>query len=151
MGGKIYTPLGAWYHATKHAVEGYSDCLRLELKAFGIEANKANFFLSPYEWYNKATVSWANQMGLTTVNFTPGIRSNADYMTPEMPGYRSSDEIMNDLKQYEINDQNGLNGTLVLIHLGTSPQRTDKFYLKLDEFLEYLKGKGYQFCKLGEK
>jgi short-subunit dehydrogenase len=36
MGGKIYTPLGAWYHATKHAVEGFSDCLRLELKEFGI-------------------------------------------------------------------------------------------------------------------
>ena len=37
MGGKIYTPLGAWYHATKHAVEGWSDCLRLELKDFGID------------------------------------------------------------------------------------------------------------------
>lgn len=36
MGGKMYTPLGAWYHATKHAVEGWSDCLRLELKPFGI-------------------------------------------------------------------------------------------------------------------
>lgn len=36
MGGKIYTPLGAWYHATKHALEGWSDCLRLELKAFNI-------------------------------------------------------------------------------------------------------------------
>jgi short-subunit dehydrogenase len=37
VGGKVYTPLGAWYHATKHAVEGWSDCLRLELKAFGID------------------------------------------------------------------------------------------------------------------
>jgi len=37
MGGKIYTPFGAWYHATKHAVEGWSDCLRLELKNFGID------------------------------------------------------------------------------------------------------------------
>ncbi|MDX1478868.1 MAG: oxidoreductase [Saprospiraceae bacterium] len=37
MGGKIYTPLGAWYHASKHAVEGWSDCLRLELKAFNIK------------------------------------------------------------------------------------------------------------------
>jgi short-subunit dehydrogenase len=36
MGGKIYTPLGAWYHATKHALEGWSDCLRIELKEFGI-------------------------------------------------------------------------------------------------------------------
>lgn len=37
MGGKIYTPLGAWYHATKHALEGWSDCLRLELAPFGID------------------------------------------------------------------------------------------------------------------
>jgi NAD(P)-dependent dehydrogenase (short-subunit alcohol dehydrogenase family) len=36
MGGKMYTPLGAWYHASKHALEGWSDCLRLELKQFGI-------------------------------------------------------------------------------------------------------------------
>ena len=37
MGGKIYTPLGAWYHASKHALEGWSDCLRLELSSFGID------------------------------------------------------------------------------------------------------------------
>jgi len=37
MGGKMYTPLGAWYHATKHALEGWSDCLRLELKQFNID------------------------------------------------------------------------------------------------------------------
>ncbi|TPN83027.1 oxidoreductase [Aquimarina algicola] len=37
IGGKMYTPLGAWYHATKHALEGWSDCLRLELKQFGID------------------------------------------------------------------------------------------------------------------
>jgi NAD(P)-dependent dehydrogenase (short-subunit alcohol dehydrogenase family) len=36
MGGKIYMPLGAWYHASKHAIEGYFDCLRLELKHFNI-------------------------------------------------------------------------------------------------------------------
>lgn len=37
MGGRIFTPLGAWYHATKHALEGWSDCLRLEVKEFGID------------------------------------------------------------------------------------------------------------------
>lgn len=36
IGGKIYTPLGAWYHATKHALEGWSDALRLELQQFNI-------------------------------------------------------------------------------------------------------------------
>ena len=36
MGGRIYTPRGAWYHATKEALEGWSDCLRVELEPFGI-------------------------------------------------------------------------------------------------------------------
>ena len=37
MGGKIWTKFGGWYHATKFAVEGFSDCLRLELAPFGID------------------------------------------------------------------------------------------------------------------
>jgi short-subunit dehydrogenase len=37
MAGKIYTPLGAWYHATQHALEGWSDCLRIETASFGID------------------------------------------------------------------------------------------------------------------
>jgi NAD(P)-dependent dehydrogenase (short-subunit alcohol dehydrogenase family) len=37
VGGKGWEPLGAWYHATKFAVEGFSDCLRMELKPFGID------------------------------------------------------------------------------------------------------------------
>lgn len=36
MGGKIHTPLGAWYHGTKFALEAISDCLRMELEPFGI-------------------------------------------------------------------------------------------------------------------
>ncbi|MBX7210259.1 MAG: SDR family NAD(P)-dependent oxidoreductase [Verrucomicrobiaceae bacterium] len=36
VGGKIFTAIGAWYHASKHALEGWSDCLRLEVEQFGI-------------------------------------------------------------------------------------------------------------------
>lgn len=37
MGGKLATPLGAWYHATKFALEAISDCLRMEVAPFGID------------------------------------------------------------------------------------------------------------------
>lgn len=37
MGGKIHTPLGAWYHGTKFALEGISDALRMEVAPFGID------------------------------------------------------------------------------------------------------------------
>jgi len=36
MGGRIWMPIGGWYHATKHAQEVLSDALRLETKPFGI-------------------------------------------------------------------------------------------------------------------
>jgi NAD(P)-dependent dehydrogenase (short-subunit alcohol dehydrogenase family) len=37
VGGKMWEPLGSWYHATKFAVEGLSDCLRVEVESFGID------------------------------------------------------------------------------------------------------------------
>jgi NAD(P)-dependent dehydrogenase (short-subunit alcohol dehydrogenase family) len=37
MGGKMYEPLGSWYHATKFALEGLSDSLRMELAPLGIQ------------------------------------------------------------------------------------------------------------------
>ena len=37
MGGKIYTPLGSWYHATKFALEAISDCVRIEAAPFGVD------------------------------------------------------------------------------------------------------------------
>ncbi len=37
IGGKFALPLGGWYHASKFALEGYSDALRNEVRQFGID------------------------------------------------------------------------------------------------------------------
>ncbi len=54
IGGKIYTPFGGWYHATKHAVEGFSDCLRLETKPFGVDVIIIEPGAVASEWSNIA-------------------------------------------------------------------------------------------------
>lgn len=37
IAGSFGEPHGVWYHSSKFAVEGLSDCLRMELKQFGID------------------------------------------------------------------------------------------------------------------
>jgi len=37
IGGKIYQPMSAWYMGTKHAIEGMTDALRMEVAPFGID------------------------------------------------------------------------------------------------------------------
>ncbi|MHA7110847.1 glycoside hydrolase family 9 protein [Sunxiuqinia elliptica] len=119
-----------------------------KMKDWGIEASTAPFFLPPYEWYNQAVTDWAHQMGLKLINFTPGIRTNADYTTPNMPNYRSSEQIIKELKSFEKEDPHGLNGAIVLIHLGAEDKRPDKLFDRLDEILIFLNEKGYKPSRL---
>lgn len=114
-----------------------------ELERFGVSQEKASFFMPPYEWYNHDIVEWSEEMGLRVVGLTPGTGTNADYTTPDMSNYRSSEELLERLKSYE--QERGLNGAIVLIHPGTSPERKDKLYLKLNEVIQYFSGKGYSF------
>ncbi|MDF7819649.1 glycoside hydrolase family 9 protein [Runella sp. MFBS21] len=116
-----------------------------ELSRVGIEPAKASIFMPPYEWYNASINDWARNMGLTLVNFTPKIGTNADYTWPELPNYRSSEQLLKRFWEYEPSSPNHLNGAIVLIHLGTDPRRKDKFYDKLPQILQQLKAKGYQF------
>ena len=39
MGGRLTTFMGAWYHATKYALEAFSDALRMETSDFGIQVS----------------------------------------------------------------------------------------------------------------
>lgn len=117
-----------------------SDNLR-EIRQSGIRNPK--FFMPPYEWYNSAVGRIVEDMGLVMVNFTGGTSSNADYTTPEMKNYTSSDTIIARIKRFE--QQNTLNGFHLLIHAGTDPARTDKLYLRLPELLAFLSAKGYRF------
>jgi peptidoglycan/xylan/chitin deacetylase (PgdA/CDA1 family) len=96
------------------------------------------FFLPPYEWYNDSIAAWTKELGIQLINFTPGTSSNADYTTPDMKNYRSSQNILQSIKKHK-----GLNGFILLLHIGTNPSRKDKFYHQLPALLTYLKESNY--------
>ncbi len=119
------------------------------MRPFGIEKNDARFFLPPYEWYNRTIGKWTTEAGLTLINFTPGTRSNADYTIPSMNArYVSSQEIFESILQFEDTRPNKLNGFILLLHIGTHPERKDKFYLKLDTLVTELQYLGYRFSRI---
>jgi len=120
-----------------------------ELSHFGISKSDAPFFLPPYEWYNEAIADWTNESGLSLINFTSGTRSNADYTYPELgKSYKTSDEIFKSIVDYNASKPKGLNGFILLLHIGTDPRRTDKFYKQLPKLIEYLKQNGYELAKI---
>jgi endoglucanase len=121
-----------------------------EMTRFGIKSENAKLFMPPYEWYNDSISNWTNEAGYQIVNFTSGTRTNADYTTPDMNSYQSSEEIWKSILNYEGKYKIGLNGFIMLIHIGTAPQRTDKFYHRLDDLILWLKKKGYKLKRIDE-
>jgi NAD(P)-dependent dehydrogenase (short-subunit alcohol dehydrogenase family) len=63
MGGRIYTPLGAWYHGSKFALEAISDCLRIEVKPFGIDVVIVEPGVIKTEWGDIAEEQLRNVSG----------------------------------------------------------------------------------------
>lgn len=114
-----------------------------ELKKFGVNPQKARWFLPPYEYYNEESVSALKREGMIVVNLTPGTATSADYTYPEMPNYRTSQALINSLYKYE--NMYGLNGAIILIHPGVVDERPDPLYLRLSEIIKVLKKKGYTF------
>lgn len=120
-----------------------------QMERFGIKQKDAPYFLPPYEWYNQRIADWTQELGLTLINYTPGTLSHADYTYPSLgKQYRSSQTILQSIWNHEQKDPHGLNGFLLLLHLGTHPERTDKLYHHLDTLLLELKNKGYKVVPL---
>jgi peptidoglycan/xylan/chitin deacetylase (PgdA/CDA1 family) len=120
------------------------------MQAFGISKTEARYFLPPFEWYNQNISDWTAALNLQLINFTPGTRSNADYTTPEMKTYVNSKAILESIKQYEAKDMAGLNGFILLSHIGVAPARTDKFYHYLKELIVWLKSKNYKLVSIDD-
>jgi peptidoglycan/xylan/chitin deacetylase (PgdA/CDA1 family) len=121
-----------------------------KIEAFGVSRREIRYFLPPFEHYNEEIAAWSKELGLTLVNYTPGTRSNADYTGERDQNFVPTKAIFDSIITKEQQGENGLNGFLLLLHIGTGPGRTDKFHARFGELLDYLAGKGYGFVKVDE-
>lgn len=117
------------------------------MEKFGISKYQTPFFLPAHEWHNDSISSWSNEVGIQVINYTPGTLSNSDVSLPEMRiNYFSTNEIYNRILQVE--KKQGLNGDILVFHLGSDKRRQDKFYPRLYALLIELSKDGYDFVDL---
>lgn len=118
-----------------------------KLQELGVE--NMDKFVAPYEWYNRQIVEWSEDLGFRLFNFTPGLRTAADYTYPQMGDrYMSATAIINQLVRQE--EHAGLNGYIILIHLGADERRPDKLFDQLDHMIDILTDKNYKFVSLDD-
>lgn len=115
-----------------------------------LNAHAGRYFIPPYEHYNQQIVAWANELGCVVINYTPGTRSHADYTGEADQNFTSSQVIFDSILKREQTDPHGLNGFILLLHLGSGPGRGDKFHVRFGELLDVLAGKGYEFVRVDE-
>lgn len=122
-----------------------------EMRKFGIALDDARIFLPPYEWYNSKIAEWCNRLGLMLICNTPGIISNQDWTYPELGlKYYESKKIFDNILNYESSHEAGLNGFILLFHLGTDERRKDKMYNYLEALIKELKNRGYNFVLIND-
>ena len=121
------------------------------MQKFGIEREDALYYLPPFEWYNITIKEWTAESGLQLINYSPGTMSHADYTTPSLnKRYLSSRQIIESIYDYETTPGSGLNGFILLFHIGVSKERTDKLYNQLGSIIDHLKKQGYKFLRLDQ-
>ncbi|QDS98282.1 glycoside hydrolase family 9 protein [Adhaeretor mobilis] len=112
-----------------------------ELDELGASRSKPIYFVPPYEWHNSEHTAWAKELGCQMINFTSGTGSNRDYAPEGHKAFVPAEEIIQDILQHEQSSESGLNGHLLLLHLGTI--RKDKVYSKLSGLIEELVARDY--------
>jgi endoglucanase len=103
-------------------------------------------FIPPFEQFNSDQVEWSRKLGVTLINFTPGTGSNRDYAREEDPHFVPSQTIYEDILKYERAEPHGLNGFILLFHLGSG--RKDPFHPLVGPLCDHLLQRGYTFVRL---
>ncbi len=111
----------------------------------GIAIEKVKYFLPPYEWYNDTIAGWTKELNMQLINYSPGTLSHADYTKDADKNYRDNQTIYRSILNYENGNVSGLNGFILLMHIGAGPGRTEKFYELLPQLLSELRSRGYTF------
>lgn len=130
--------------------QAFADDLQANLAALRnvgvLTDDERPLFIPPYEWYNREQARWCEELGVTLINFTPGSGSNRDYAPEGDRAFVPSTKLRDDILAYERREEHGLNGFILLLHVGA--RRKDLFHTQLGPLCDELRSRGYEFVRV---
>jgi peptidoglycan/xylan/chitin deacetylase (PgdA/CDA1 family) len=115
----------------------------------------APYWRAPYGEHNAEIRAWAAEAGYRHISWTRGAGTAEDLDTRDWVAdrssriYRSRDEIAARILEFGQERREGLNGGIVLMHLGTRRQ-TDRPHEGLPHLLKTLQNQGYRVVTVSE-
>lgn len=121
-----------------------------ELERFGLKKESFSWMIPPYETCGEEAASTYKSLGYKLVVPTPGIGTGADWMAMDRKGYKSADELVQRI--WDFDGAHGLNGAVILVHAMNYPGRGDHnmVYDKLGDIIDGLRERGYSFGTFSE-
>jgi peptidoglycan/xylan/chitin deacetylase (PgdA/CDA1 family) len=122
------------------------------MRALGIpDDGFSGLYIPPYEWWNREVAGWLAEEGIRLFSCTAGLGTPADYTYPEMgAAYKSNDQILQILNKASNEQQNGLNGSILLIHAGADTRRKEKLFTQLKSIIKKYSQQGYRFVRIDQ-
>ncbi len=148
-------------HATRDGVDSKMIARQLEKtrKVFKEVTNHrlAPLWRAPYGERNSRICTWGRAAGYMHVGWRQGHTWRVTLDThdwipdEETPGYRSPDEVMDKIMTLATRKPHGINGGIILMHLGTKRENPDEqVHLILGGLIDSLRNMGYRFVTVGE-
>ncbi|MFW5960465.1 MAG: polysaccharide deacetylase family protein, partial [Chitinivibrionales bacterium] len=107
---------------------------------------------APYGERNREICRWAKECGYIHIGWKRARSPRYNYDTydwvpdRETPGYFTPMEILEKFKRLSESSQNGMNGAIILMHLGSTRKRREEMvHTILGGFVDMMRDKGYSF------
>jgi len=121
-------------------------------KVTGKTMNK--FWRAPYGEVTPEQVGWARERGYTHIGWTTTKTATLDthdwVSDPTSKLFKTPDQIATKIMNFEKSDPNGLNGAIVLMHLGSERDAANMAHKALPTLFQHLEQKGYRLVPVTE-
>ena len=119
--------------------------MEAQLARYGLEKTQYYWMIPPYETCNTESRENIEALGYKLLNPSEGPIFGFDWTTPDMPSYKTIDQML--ARLWELEETEGLNGLILLILAMNYPEKQDfeRPYNHLGEIIDTLKARGYGF------